>query len=172
MTATFTTVGFMRGLEKADWTALQTHVIDRNWAPPKQLLVLVAAVIGDPKKIEAGICHAEMANDSSTWSSWVVTPRTLGHVSVTFGTPRFDMSASESRPNPAQTIHKAGVVRLSDVTSLEILGAEHRDDGFDNSIALQGVKLYVSPGGIIELPAQEDIRDTAFFEAIRNGSGL
>jgi hypothetical protein len=89
---------------------------------PTAVVEAIAAVVPDAK-IEAAWPDWNSTDSTTTWTCWIVTPKTLGHVRVEYGSALYDEHA-DNQHKLAPSSQSAWLRPLTDVIQLQ-WGAIH-----------------------------------------------
>ena len=164
-------------IDKERQDRIKRHAEILNHGVPGAVVVAIAAVIGDVE-IAAAWTNWDTTTDTqaTTWTSWVVTERTIGHVRVIYQKALYDEYAErQHKLTPSE--QSAWVRPLTGVTKLQ-WGAFYEAQEKDNAYYPAGPITVTFTDGEATIPKKGQLpveqRSTAdrFLTALRKGTHL
>jgi hypothetical protein len=159
---------------------IRKHVFVPDHGTPNAVVVAIASVIGDAAGIRAAWTSRATgsATGNTTYTCWVVTDRTLGHVSVEYARDMYDEDADREH-NLTPTSMESWVRPLGGVIRLQ-LGAVHEDSSLDDTYYpaqpfsvkfTDGFEVTI-PEEAAAVPPEQRCAVDAFLTALRKGARI
>lgn len=127
---------------------IRKHVFVPDHGTPHAVMVAIASVIGDPPGIRAAWTSRATSSETgkTTYTCWVVTDTTLGHVSVEYA------EDADRRDNVKPTSMESWVRRLAGIVRLQ-WGAVYEDLSRDGTYEpAQPIKVKFADGVEVTIP--------------------
>ena len=162
-------------LNETRWEHIQSHATYGDRKAPKAVIVAIATVLGGAQ-INASWTRWETSFESrkTVWTTWVVTDKTLGYVSVTYDLDEYDLQ-NECNGEMPTTGLTTWARPLSHITGIEpsvSYGAADRANAWYPAASFKVIfpdePITIGDGGF---PVEDRPEADLFFEALRNAIG-